>query len=220
MKKVQTFLFLFIANAFIAQEINQDSVWIVNNYYKWERKIVMRDGIKLFTSIYMPNPQKTGPQKSAQTPAAEYPIMITRTPYSCAPYGENKFKNFWARSTKEYFKQGYIVVLQDVRGRYMSEGDYEDIRPYVANKKSNKEVDEASDTYDTIDWLIKNVPSNNGNVGVSGISYPGFYSSMAALSGHPALKAVSPQAPVTNWFIGDDVHHNGAFFLMDDFDFD
>jgi hypothetical protein len=102
----------------------------------------------------------------------------------------------------------------------MSEGEYEDIRPFIENKKSNKEIDEASDTYDAIDWMVKNIPTNNGNVGVSGISYPGFYSTMAALCGHPALKAVGPQAPVTNWFLGDDVHHKGAFFLMDDFSFD
>jgi hypothetical protein len=131
-------------------------------------------------------------------------------------------------------KEKYIVVLQDVRGRWMSEGVFEDIRPY--NPKAHPaltpakgkgtfgsvagEIDEATDTYDAIDWMIKNIPTNNGNVGVSGISYPGFYSTMAALCGHPALKAVSPQAPVTDWFIGDDVHHNGAFFLLDTYDFD
>src|SRR6185436_8243057 len=97
----------------------------------------------------------------------------------------------------------YIVGFQDVRGRYIGEGTYEDIGPFMKDKKTTKNVDESSDTYDAIDWLIKNVPTNNGNVGVSGISYPGFYSTMAALSGHPALKAVGPQAPVTNWFIGD-----------------
>ena len=110
------------------------------------------------------------------------------------------------------------MVTQDVRGRWMSEGEFEDVRPFNPNKK-DKEIDEASDTYDAIDWLVKNIPDNNGNVGVFGISYPGFYSTMAAASNHPALKAVSPQAPVTNWFIGDDFHHNGAFFQMDAFDF-
>ena len=174
-----------------------------------ERSIPMRDGVKLFTSIYIP---KDSSQK--------HPIMLTRTPYSCTPYGEKNFKNVWVRNTREYFLQKYIVVTQDVRGCYMSEGEYEDIRPFIENKKSNKEIDEASDTYDAIDWMVKNIPTNNGNVGVSGISYPGFYSTMAALCGHPALKAVGPQAPVTNWFLGDDVHHKGAFFLMDDFSFD
>jgi len=169
----------------------------------------MRDGIKLFTSIYVPKDS-----------SAKHPIMMMRTPYSCEPYGENKFAKFWTRNTKEYLLQKYIVVIQDVRGRYMSEGIFEDIRPYIENKKTPKDVDEASDTFDAIDWLVKNIPSCNGNVGISGISYPGFYSTMAALCGHPALKAVSPQAPVTNWFLGDDVHHKGAFFLMDNFDFD
>jgi putative CocE/NonD family hydrolase len=190
-------------------DIIADSAWIVNNYYKIERSIPMRDGIKLFTAIYIP-------QDSSQ----KHPIMLTRTPYSCAPYGENKFRNFWSRNTKVYFKEKYIMVIQDVRGTYMSEGVFEDIRPYVENKKSKTDIDEASDTYDAIDWMIKHIPSNNGRVGVSGISYPGFYSTMAALSKHPALKAVSPQAPVTDWFIGDDVHHKGAFFMMDTYDFD
>jgi hypothetical protein len=210
MKKTFTsFFLLFFLSITNAQNINSDSVYIISNYYKIERSIPMRDGIKLFTSIYIP--------KDA---SKKYPIMLTRTPYSCAPYGEKNFRPFWNRNTKEYFKQNYIVVIQDVRGTYMSEGVYEDIRPYIADKKSKKEVDEATDAYDAIAWMIKNIPSNNGNVGVSGISYPGFYSTMAALSGHPALKAVSPQAPVTDWFIGDDVHHKGAFFVMDNFDFD
>ncbi len=189
--------------------LNQDSVWTANNYYKIERSIPMRDGVKLFTSIYIP---KDSSQK--------HPIMLMRTPYSCAPYGPKEFRNFWSRNTQWYFKEKYIVVLQDIRGRWMSEGVFEDIRPYIENKKTNKDIDEASDTYDAIDWMIKSIPTNNGRVGVSGISYPGFYSTMAALSGHPALKAVSPQAPVTDWFIGDDVHHNGAFFLLDTYDFD
>jgi hypothetical protein len=117
-----------------------------------------------------------------------------------------------------YLKEGYIIVTQDVRGKWMSEGEFEDVRPFNPNKKG-KEVDEASDTWDTVDWLVKNLQGNNGNVGVYGISYPGFYSTMAAASGHPAVKAVSPQAPVTNWFIGDDFHHNGACFQMDAFSF-
>ncbi len=215
MKKITTlFLLVIIITSVKSQTtlnaigVNPDSAEIVNSYYKIERMIPMRDGVKLFTSIYIPKDS-----------TKKYPIMFTRTPYSCAPYGE-KFKNVWSRNTKIYFEQKYIVVTQDVRGRYMSEGVFEDIRPYIENKKTKNDVDEASDTYDAIDWMIKNIPTNNGNVGVSGISYPGFYSTMAALCGHPALKAVGPQAPVTDWFIGDDVHHNGAFFMMDDFGFD
>ncbi|HEX4375020.1 MAG TPA: CocE/NonD family hydrolase, partial [Puia sp.] len=167
-----------------------------------------RDGIKLFTSIYIPKHS-----------TATHPILMTRTPYSCAPYGEDKWREWWNSYTKAYFKEGYIMVTQDVRGRWMSEGNFEDIRPFNPNKKTKKDIDEASDTYDAIDWLVKNVPHNNGKVGVFGTSYPGFYSTMAAASNHPALKAVSPQAPVTNWFIGDDFHHNGAFFQMDAFSF-
>jgi putative CocE/NonD family hydrolase len=212
MKKLNALFFLlFICASFVAQTVSQksqqpdaDSTWIVNNYFKIERSISMRDGVKLFTSIYIP---KDSSQK--------HPIMLMRTPYSCAPYGEGKFRGFWSRNTKCYLKEKYIMVIQDVRGRYMSEGVFEDIRPYIENKKTKNDIDEASDTYDAIDWMVKNIPTNNGKVGVSGISYPGFYSTMAALSGHPALKAVSPQAPVTDWFIGDDVHHNGAFFLLD-----
>lgn len=196
-------------NTFFAQTINQDSIYIVNNYYKIERKIPMRDGVKLFTSIYIPKDTTT-----------KHPILMMRTPYSCAPYGENKFRNYWGRRTKEYLtKENYIMVVQDVRGKYMSEGVFEDVRPFNPNKKTNNDTDEASDTYDAIDWLIKNVPGNNGNVGITGISYPGFYTTIAALCDHPALKAVSPQAPVTDWWIGDDVHHNGAFFIMDNFGF-
>jgi len=190
------------------QDFSQDSAWICDNYYKIERYIPMRDGIKLFTAIYIP---KDSTEK--------HPILIKRTPYSLAPYGEDQFIDFWKKYQRYYFREGYIIVWQDVRGRWMSEGQFVDVRPFIKEKKSNKDIDESSDAFDTIDWLVKNIPHNNGCVGVSGISYPGFYSTMAAASGHPALKAVSPQAPVTDWFRGDDFHHNGAFFVMDAFDF-
>jgi putative hydrolase, CocE/NonD family len=187
----------------------QDSAWIRDNYTKKEVYIPMRDGTRLFTAVYLP-----------KDVSEKHPILLTRTPYSCAPYGENNFNgNLWNRYWRYYARENYIFVFQDVRGRWMSEGEFVDIRPYNPNKQSNKDTDEASDTYDTIDWLIKNIANNNGNVGVFGISYPGFYSTMAALSGHPALKIVSPQAPVTDWFLGDDFHHKGAFFLMDGFSF-
>ncbi len=186
---------------------NADSAWIVNNYNKKEVYITMRDGVRLFTSVYSP-----------KDTTLAHPILMKRTPYSCGPYGEDNFAKVWSSYQKEYFREGYIMVTQDVRGRWMSEGEFEDVRPFNPNKKG-KDIDESSDTYDAIDWLVKNIPHNNGNVGVFGISYPGFYSTMAAASNHPALKAVSPQAPVTNWFIGDDFHHNGAFFQMDGFAF-
>lgn len=205
MKKILILLLIWIP--FLGFTQQNDSTWIVNNYIKKEIYITMRDGVKLFTTVYMPKDL-----------SEKHPILLTRTPYSCAPYGEDKFSAFWNSPRTYFMKENYIYVQQDVRGRWMSEGIFEDIRPYNPNKKGT-ETDEASDTYDTIDWLVKNLQNNNGNVGVFGISYPGFYSTMAALSNHPALKAVSPQAPVTEWFLGDDFHHNGAFMLMDGFTF-
>ncbi len=187
---------------------NEDSVWFVNNYTKIERQIPMRDGIKLFISIYLPKDK-----------SEKHPFLMTRTPYSCAPYGEKNFPSLWYSYKMKYLKENYIIVTQDVRGRYMSEGEFMDVRPFNKNKKTVKDIDEASDTYDAIDWLIKNIDNNNEHVGVFGTSYPGFYSTEAALSGHSALKAVSPQAPVTDWFMGDDFHHKGAFFAQDGFSF-
>jgi putative CocE/NonD family hydrolase len=182
-----------------------DSAWLMTHYTKREVSITMRDGVKLYTAIYEP------------TAVGKHPILLNRTPYSIAPYGA-AFRKYWTIPYMAYLKKNYIMVLQDVRGKFMSEGDYVDVRPYIYNKEGNQ-TDEASDTYDTIDWLIKNVKNNNKKVGMYGISYPGFYSTMGALSGHPALKAVSPQAPVTEWFIGDDFHHNGALMEMDAFGF-
>ncbi len=206
MNKLSLFCFLALLSLSSFSQ-NADSTWFVNNYTKKETYITMRDGVRLFTSMYIPRDS-----------TEKHPFLMTRTPYSCAPYGEDKYVSIWHSYVMAYAKENYILVLQDVRGRYMSEGDFEDVRPFNKNKKG-KETDEASDTYDAIDWMVKNVPGNNGNFGVFGTSYPGFYSTEAALSGHPALKAVSPQAPVTDWFIGDDFHHNGAFFQMDGFSF-
>ncbi len=207
MKRVSLFIF-FIVSSFFAKAENPDSIWIVNHYVKQEHSVPMRDGVRLFTSVYIPTDN-----------TEKHPILITRTPYSCRPYGEKNFKKYWSNHYKDYLRENYIMVIQDVRGKHMSEGEFMDVRPFNPNKKSDKDIDEASDTYDTIDWLIKNIQGNNGKVGVFGTSYPGFYSTQAALSGHPALLAVSPQAPVTDWFIGDDWHHNGAFFVLDAFSF-
>ena len=205
MKKLYLLVFLFIPFFTFAQ--NADSAWFVNNYIKKEVSIPVRDGIKLFTSIYQPKDQ-----------SEKHPILITRTPYSCSPYGK-EYRQFWRSFMMKYLREGYVLVIQDIRGRWMSEGKFEVVRPFNPDKKTNKDIDEASDTYDTIDWLVKNIENNNGNVGVTGISFPGFFATEAALSGHPALKAVSPQAPVTDRFFGDDDHHNGVLFLMDAFDF-
>ncbi len=176
-------------------------------YDKQEVYITMRDGIKLFTSVYTP--------KNA---SVQHPILLNRTPYNIEPGGPDNF-NFFMQLYNRYTNAEYIMVFQDVRGKYMSEGQFEDIRPVIPVKKGDKDIDESTDTWDTVDWLIKNVKNNNGNVGIFGISYPGFYSTMGIINAHPAVKAVSPQAPVTAWFIGDDFHHNGAFFLQDCFNF-
>lgn len=197
-----TALLLLILPTIVVSQV--DSAWVVNNYTKIERMIPMRDGKKLFTSIYLPK-DKT----------EKHPVLITRTPYGSGPYGEKQFRKMWWGHYSAYLKENYIAVVQDVRGKYMSEGEYMDVRPFNKNKRDSTDVDEASDTYDTVDWLIKNLDNNNGKVGVVGVSYPGFYATEAALSNHPAVVAVSPQAPVTDWFVGDDFHHNGAFMLMD-----
>jgi len=179
---------------------------IKENYLKKEVFITMRDGIKLFTAIYVPLDS-----------SESYPILMQRTPYSISPYGADKFRNSLGPNAA-MAKEKYIFVYQDVRGRYKSEGKFEEVTPAVANKKSTKDVDESSDTYDTIDWLLKNTKSN-GNVGIYGISYPGFFATASLPNAHSAIKAVSPQAPVTDEFIGDDCNHNGAFFLLDNFGF-
>lgn len=208
MKKVILFILFCLPVVAAFATNNADSVWLLKNYTKKEFYIPVRDGARLYTAVYIPKDKKT-----------KHPFLLNRSPYSIAPYGRDSMRAFWNTHYISYFKEHYIVVLQDVRGRYMSEGTFEDIRPYKADKVSNREVDEASDTYDSIEWLLKNIGNNNGKVGVFGISYPGFYATMAALSQHPAVKAVSPQAPVTDWFAGDDFHHNGAFMLMDAFNF-
>ena len=175
-------------------------------YTKIEQRITTRDGVKLFTSIYVP-----------KDTSRKYPIMLIRTPYSVAPYGPEAYRTSLGPSLL-FQNEGYIFVYQDVRGRWMSEGEFIDVRPYIANK-TGKQVDETSDTYDTVEWLVKNVPNNNGRVGVWGISYPGFYTSMAGIDNHPAVKAISPQAPVSDWFHGDDMNHNGALFLAQNYAF-
>jgi putative CocE/NonD family hydrolase len=205
MKKIYLLVLFLLPFAAAAQ--NADSVWFVNNYIKKEVSITMRDGVKLFTSIYSPKDQ-----------SEKHPILLTRTPYSVAPYG-TAYKAYWRTYMMRYCREGYIMVNQDIRGKYMSEGQFEVVRPFNPNKKTSKDIDEASDSYDTIDWLVKNVDNNNGKVGAIGISFPGFYATMVALSGHPALKVVSPQAPVTDRFFGDDDHHNGVMMLMDAYEF-
>ncbi|MGA7338381.1 MAG: CocE/NonD family hydrolase, partial [Candidatus Sulfotelmatobacter sp.] len=163
---------------------------IKEHYTKYEYRIPMRDGVHLFTSIYVP-------KDSSRT----YPFLINRTPYSVAPYGVDLYRTRLGPSP-DFDKAGYIFVNQDVRGRYMSEGTFVEMRPHIDNKKSKQDVDDSTDLYDTIDWLLKNVPNNNGNAGIWGISYPGFFTSASIIDSHPALKAASPEAPMTNLFMG------------------
>jgi hypothetical protein len=186
---------------------NKDSLYVASHYAKHEYTIPMRDGVKLFTIVYTP-----------LDTTKDFPILMTRTPYAVAPYGAANLRAELGPGAG-YMEEGFIFVYQDVRGQFMSEGTFVNMRPFQPDKKSPADIDEASDTYDTIDWLITHVAHNNGKVGVYGISYPGFYSVMAALSNHPNLVAVSPQAPIADWFACDDMHHNGAFSLLMSFDF-
>ena len=173
--------------------------FVEENYTKEEVTIRMRDGINLHTTIYSPKDK-----------SVSYPILLMRTPYSCSPYGKEKMKTNIGPNIN-LMKEGNIIVYQDVRGRWMSEGTYDNMRAYLPNKKDNQS-DEVSDTYDTIDWLVKNTENNNGNVGTWGISYPGHYSTVSTIDAHPALKAASPQASIGDFYF-DDFHHNGAFLL-------
>lgn len=205
--RITSLTFGLLAWAIIATPAHaQSEAEVKAHYTKTEQTISMRDGVKLFTSIYLPKDK-----------SKKYPIMLNRTPYSVSPYGPNDFKTALGPSLL-FQKERYIFVYQDVRGRFMSEGEYVNVRPHIEGKKG-KEVDESSDTYDTIDWLINNVANNNGRVGMWGISYPGFYAAMGTIDAHPALKASSPQAPIADWFIGDDFHHNGTLFLPHAFNF-
>ena len=194
---------LFFSPDAVGQGLEQ----IKASYTKYEYRIPMRDGKRLFTAVYVPNDQ-----------SQRYPILMMRTPYSVQPYGIDQYKSD-LRPSPLAGKAGYIFVYQDVRGRWMSEGEFVNVRPYQPNKKGPTDVDENSDTWDTIEWLTKHVDNHNGKVGMWGISYPAFYELMGMIDAHPALKAVSPQAPIADWFLGDDFHHNGALMLSQAFNF-
>lgn len=207
------FSFLLIAVSVRAQTARStfidDSTYYATHYTVKLVKIPMRDKISLYAEVHVPNDASS---------AKKYPFLMTRTPYNAK--GDSR-RLISSHSYSKLVREGYIFAFEDVRGRFRSEGTFVHERPEGMNpdKKNQKEIDESTDTYDTLDWLLKNVKNNNGNAGAFGVSYPGFYTTTAALSNHPALKAVSPQAPVTDWFKGDDVHHNGAFFWMDFFTF-
>jgi putative CocE/NonD family hydrolase len=207
---MRCYLFLGLCALTTAEIWTQPSDYVKANYVKHEYKIPMRDGKKLFAAVYVP--------KDSTKP---YPIMLNRTPYSVAPYGEDNYPASLGPSD-ELGKDGFIFAYQDVRGAMMSEGKFINVTPVISQEggeHSPSAVDESTDAYDTIDWLVKNISNNNGRVGMWGISYPGFYAASGMIDAHPALKAVSPQAPISDWFIGDDFHHNGAFFLAHAFGF-
>ncbi len=197
---------LFMVGAACAEIPENPSQYIRQHYTKKSYKIPMRDGVHLSTIVYSP-----------RDTSQPYPLVMTRTPYGIHPYEDDKFRATLGPNP-HFIMERYICVYQDVRGRFLSEGVFENMRPHHPKRTSPKDVDESTDTYDTIDWLLKNVPNHNGKVGLYGISYPGFYSSAGMIDAHPALKAVSPQAPIADWFF-DDFFHHGAFFLAHAFNF-
>lgn len=206
MKKLILLFLLLLAIRVAAQDASADSAYIKENYSKYEYQVPMRDGKKLFTAVYVPKDH-----------SKTYPIMMQRTCYNVGPYGPEHYKTSLGPSSL-FLHDGYIFVYQDVRGRWMSEGIFQEMTPAIEEHKTSNDIDEGTDTYDTIDWLIKNIPGNDGKVGVWGISYPGFYTTAALLSRHPALLAASPQAPIANLY-HDDAFHNGAFMLAANFGF-
>ena len=185
------------------------TAWLRAHYTKYEYRIPMRDGVRLFTSVLVPNDA---------SPAKKYPLVLRRTPYSINPYGADRYPNMGGAGDP-FVREGFIFVAQDVRGAHMSEGTYEHVRPIRPAGSPATATDESTDTYDTIAWLLKTVPHHNGKVGQWGVSYDGFYTSAGLVDGHPALVAASPQAPIGDWWIGDDMHRNGAFGLHEAFAF-
>ena len=178
------------------------------HYTKYEYRVPVRDGKKLFTVVYVPKDQ-----------SKRYPVLMTRTPYGCGPYGVDRDGIRHLAPSEDFLKAGYIFVCQDVRGRNLSEGSFIEMTPHQPAKKLPSEFDESSDTYDSVQWLLDHVPGHNGRFGLWGISYPGFFTSASIIDGHPAIKAASPQAPVTDLYLGDDSYHGGAFMLAANFGF-
>jgi len=208
-------LFLPFVNVAGAQQpapATQPEDFVRSHYTKYEYRIPMRDGVQLFTAVYVPK------ASAFSGNSGPFPFLMERTPYNVAPYGEDRYPPRLGPS-EEFSKSGYIFVYQDVRGRWMSQGTFVEMRPHIDVKKSPQDVDDASDTYDTIEFLLKHVENNNGKVGIWGISYPGFYTSASIIDSHPALVAASPQAPMTDLFQGDDGYHGGAFMLAANFGF-
>lgn len=184
----------------------QEKFSIAEHYDKAEYQIEMRDGVKLHTIVYTPKDK-----------SETYPILMRRTPYSVRPYGERMARSL--SPNKLLQEDLYIFVFQDVRGKFMSEGEFVNMRPVRTKYNSKKDIDETTDTWDTVEWLIRNIDNNNGKVGMYGVSYPGFYTTMGSINAHPAMICTSPQAPISDWWLWDDMHHNGAFTLPLSFNF-
>lgn len=193
---------LLLATGTAAEVAPVDQSWFEANYTKHEHDIPMRDGTRLFTAIYTPKDD-----------TSSYPIWLIRTPYGLRPYGVDAYPNPNRAPLQHYARDLFVFAIQDVRGCNLSAGEFVHMRPIRTDKSGPRDTDETTDAWDTIEWLVQNVPNNNGRVGLSGVSYPGFYAACGAIDSHPALKAVSPQAPIVDQFIGDDFHHHGAFFL-------
>jgi len=198
MQKILLLGFVFLSLSLKAQRINQDSLYMRTHYTKAEYRVKMRDGMHLFLLVYTP-----------KDTTKKYPVLLNRTCYNASSYGDF---NTYNHPSRYLVQQGYILAFQDVRGRYMSEGVFNNMTPNIPGNdpRNKKDIDESSDTWDTIDWMVRNLPANNGRVGIYGISYPGFYSAASLPDAHPALKAVSPQAPISDFFF-DDFHHMGAY---------
>lgn len=204
MHKLLTFFYVFLIP--LAPLWAQNSTFVEEHYDKAEYQVEMRDGVKLYTIVYTPKDQ-----------SESYPILMQRTPYSIRPYGQRKRSRLAANQQLE--KDKYIFVFQDVRGKFMSEGQFVNMRPVLNEYRNNSDVDETTDTWDTVEWLIKNIKNNNGKVGMYGVSYPGFYAVMGSINAHPAMVCTSPQAPISDWYLWDDMHHNGALTLPLSFNF-
>ncbi|WP_332876927.1 CocE/NonD family hydrolase [Massilia sp. S19_KUP03_FR1] len=193
----------------------KEAPWSVREHYtKYEYQIPMRDGVRLFTVVYVP-------KDSSKT----YPFLMDRTPYSVgvrvgddSHYGVDYYPTSLGPS-HDFETSGYIFVRQDVRGRFMSEGVWQEMTPHRNTQRTRGQGVESEDMHDTLDWLLKHVANNNGKVGINGISYGGFYTSSSIIDSHPAIKAASPQAPVADLYMNDDSYHGGAFMLAANFDF-
>ncbi|KQY88799.1 CocE/NonD family hydrolase [Pelomonas sp. Root1444] len=196
------------ASARAAEEDKPPAYEPREHYTKYEYRVPVRDGARLFTAVYLPKDQ-----------SRRYPLLMVRTPYGCGPYGVDRDGVRALAPSEDFLKAGYIFVCQDVRGRSLSEGEFIEMTPHRPVKKTPTDVDESSDTHDSVQWLLDRIPGHNGRVGLWGISYPGFYTAASIIDSHPAIKAASPQAPIADLFMGDDSYHGGAFMLAANFGF-